>query len=303
MAGVITTGAHPKALWPGIRAWWGRAYDEHTEECVHLFDMEGSERSYEEDVQVTGFGLAPVKPEGQSTSYDSENQGYVSRYTHVAYSLGYIVTHEELADNLYEEVSKRRSHSLAFSGRQTKEIVAANIYNKAFDATQTGGDGSAMIVNDHSTLSGNQSNLLTTAADLSETAIEDLLIQIWGATNERGLQISLMGKCLVVPRQLFFNAQRILGSTLQNDTANNAINVLNSGGFFPEGVKMNHYLTDPDAWFIRTNAPRGLVGYQRESADFTKDNDFDTSNAKAKFYERYSFRWTDWRGIYGTPGA
>lgn len=300
---VITSGAHPKALWPGIHAWFGRVYDEHQVEYTDLFDVETSEQSYEEDVLVTGFGLAPVKPEGDSVSYDSESQGFTKRYTHVAYALGYIVTYEEMADNLYEVVSKRRSQALAFSMRQTKENVAANVYNRAFDSNYTGGDSSELCATDHSTKAGNQSNELSTAADMNEASIEDLCIQIYGATNDRGLKISLMPRSLIVPRQLWFEANRILKSTLQNDTANNAINALRATGTFPEGIKLNHYLTDSDAWFIRTNCPRGMTLFDREIGEFEQDNDFDTKNAKAKKYERYSFGWTDWRQVFGSPGA
>lgn len=303
MAGVIVTGNHPKALWPGIKAWWGRVYNEHVEEYPHLFSRDTSQRSYEEDVQVTGFGLAPVKPEGGAVSYDSESQGYVSRYTHVAYGMGYIVTYEELSDNLYEMVSRRRSQALAFSFRQTKETNAANVYNRAFNSSFTFGDGKELLATDHPTLSGDQSNELATAVDLSEAAIEDLIIQLMGATNDRGLKISLMPRCLIVPRQEWFNANRIYKSVLQSDTANNNINVLNATNAFPEGIKVNHYLTDPDAWFIRANAPRGLIYYEREAIQFTMDNDFDTSNAKAKAYERYSFGATDWRDLWGSAGA
>ena len=303
MAGIITTGNHPKALWPGIKAWWGRVYDEHVTEYTDLFDMDTSSRAYEEDVEVTGFGLAPVKAEGAAVSYDSESQSIVSRYTHVAYALGYIVTYEELSDNLYEMVSKRRSQALAFSMRQTKENVAANVYNRGFNSSFTGGDSKEMLATDHPTLSGDQSNELAVAADLSEASLEDLIIQIMGVTNARGLKISLMPKKLIVPRQLWFESNRILNSVLQNDTANNAVNVLNATNAIPEGICVNHYLTDTDAWFVRTNAPRGLIHYQREATSFNADNDFDTSNAKSKAYERYSLKWTDWRGIFGSPGA
>ncbi len=300
---IITTGTHPKALWPGIKAHWGRVYDEHKTEYTELFDTESSSRAYEEDVEVTGFGLAPVKAEGASVSYDSDTQGVVSRYTHVAYALGYIVTHEEMDDNLYEMVSKRRSASLAFSMRQTTENVGANVYNRGFTGAFAGGDGKEMLATDHPTLSGDQSNELATAADLSEASLEDLTVQIMGATNARGLKISLMPKALIVPRQLWYEANRILQSTLQNDTANNAINVLKATNAIPGGIKMCHYLTDTDAWFMRTNAPRGLIHYLRENTKLTQDNDFDTSNAKAKCYRRESFKWTDWRGVFGSPGA
>src|SRR6185312_9340663 len=300
---VITTGAHPKALWPGIKAWWGRSYSEHQEEFPELFDQETSDKAYEEDVEISGFGLAPVKQQGSGINYDTESQGSVSRYTHVAYALGYIVTWEELRDDLYEVVSKRRAKQLAFSMRQTKETIAANVYNNAFSSSYTGGDGVSLINTAHPTLTGNQSNQLTTAADLSEAAIEDLSIQVMQALNSRGLKISLMPQSLHVPTQTWYEANRILKSVLQNDTANNAINVLKATNVFPKGIKMNHYFTSATAWFIRTNAPEGMKHYVRDPVSFDTDNDFDTKKAKAASYERYSFGWSDWRGAYGTPGV
>jgi hypothetical protein len=299
----ITTGTHPKALWPGIKEWWGRSYSEHPEEYVDLFDKETSDKAYEEDVEITGFGLAPVKAQGSSINYDTESQGAVTRYTHVAYALGYVVTFEELRDDLYEVVSKRRAKQLAFSMRQTKENVGANVFNRAFSSTYTGGDGVSMINSAHPTTSGNQSNVLTTAADLSEAAIEDLTIQVMQAQNSKGLRISLMPQSLHVPVQLFYEANRILKSVLQNDSSNNAINVLKATNVFPKGIKMNHYFTSATAWFIRTNAPAGLKMYERDSIMFDQDNDFDTKNAKAACYERYSMGWSDWRGVFGTPGV
>lgn len=301
--GVISTGSHPKALWPGIHAWFGRTYKEHKVEFTDLFDVVGSSQAYEEEVLVTGFGLVPVKPEGSATTYDTETQGYTKRYTHVAYSSGYIVTHEEQVDNLYEKVSRRRSGALAFSFRQTKENVGANVYNRGFDTNFVGGDGKALLVTDHPTKSGDQSNVLSTAADISEAALEDLVINIMGGLNDRGLKISLMPRCLIVPRQLWFETNRIVKSTLQNDTANNAVNVLKMTNTFPEGIKLNHYLTDADAWFIRNSCPNGMTCFDREILPFQQDNDFDTSNLKAKKYERYSMGWSDFRQLYGSPGA
>ena len=299
----ITTGTHPKALWPGIKEWWGRSYSEHPEEYVDLFDKETSDKAYEEDVEITGFGLAPVKPQGTSINYDTESQGAVTRYTHVAYALGYVVTFEELRDDLYEVVSKRRAKQLAFSMRQTKENVGANVFNRAFSSSFTGGDGVSMINSAHPTVAGNQSNVLTTAADLSEAAIEDLTIQVMQAQNAKGLRISLMPQSLHVPVQIFYEANRILKSVLQNDSSNNAINVLKATNVFPKGIKMNHYFTSATAWFIRTNAPAGLKMYERDAIMFDQDNDFDTKNAKAACYERYSMGWSDWRGVFGTPGV
>lgn len=303
MTGVITTGNHPKALWPGIRKWWGREYEKHGKEYEAIFEKQTSKKNYEEDVAVTGFGLAPVKPEGGAVSYDSETQGPTKRYTHVVYGLGYIVTKEELEDNLYDEVAKRRTSALAFSMSTTKNIVGANVLNRAFTAAYAGADGKELLATDHPTLAGNQSNELGVAADLSETSLEDITIQISLAQNTRGLPIALMPKALVVPPNLLYEATRILKSELQSGTANNDVNALKKLGVFPDGVVVNHYLTDTDAWFVKTNAPAGMIMFQRREIDFTNDNDFDTENAKAKATERYSFGWTDWRGLFGSPGV
>ena len=299
---VITTGSHPKALWPGVYAWFGAKYDEHPQEYTKLFDIKSSSKNYEELVEQTGFGLAPVKAEGSSTAYDSHAQGVTARGTNVAYSLGYIVTREELADNLYKDVSMQRAASLAFSMAQTRENVGANIYNRAFNSSYTGGDAKELCATDHPSLAGNQSNELATAADLSEASIEDLTIQIMDAVNSKGLKISLQPKSLIVPTALVYDAQRILKSVQQSGTANNDVNAINSLNVIPE-VHVNHYLTDSDAWFIRTNAPSGLCWFDREPVQFTKDEDFDTDNAKAKAYMRFIPFWGDWRGLYGTPGA
>lgn len=299
---LITTGNHPKALWPGVHAWFGAQYEEHPSEYTRLFDVKGSDQNYEEDVEHTSFGLAPIKPEGQATSYDQHQQGFTKRYIHVAYSLGYQVTREEIADNLYEKVSMSRAQSLAFSMAQTRENVGANVYNRATTAGYTGGDGSLLLASDHPTLAGNQSNILAVAAQLSEASLEDLCIQIMDAKNSRGLKISLRPTELLVSTSDVFEAQRILKSELQNDTANNAINALKSVQAIPTH-SVNHYFTSTTAWFVRTNAPNGMCWFDREGVEFTKDNDFDTDNAKAKSYMRFSAGWTDWRGLYGTPGA
>lgn len=304
MTGVITTGSHPKALWPGMRKFFGREYNEHEKEWSKIFDTESSEKNYEEDTEVTGFGLAPVKAQAGSVSYDSESQGGTRRYTHVVYGLGYVVTREEQEDNLYEKVSKRRIKALAFSIRQTEETVAANILNRAFNTSYANGhDGKAMIVSDHATLSGSQSNVLTTAADFSEASLEDLIIQIMQATNARGLKISIRPRTLIVPPSVVFDAERVVKSALQSGTSNNDVNAVKNMGLLPGGVEVNHYLTDSDAWFIKTDCPNGLMRFNRRSTELRQDNDFDTENAKAKATVRFSVGWTDWRGIYGTPGA
>jgi hypothetical protein len=303
MAGIITTASHPKALWPGIKAWWGQVYDEHPEEYSKLFDSDTSRQNYEEDVQLTGFGLAPQKPEGSGVAYDSEIQGFTTRYTHVAYALGYIVTKEELDDNLYEQVSRRRAAALAMSFRQTKENVGANIYNRAFNPTYLGGDGVQLCSTAHPNTSGGTfANTPTVAADLSEASLEDALTALMGFQNDRGLLINVMPRSLIVARQNWWNANRILKSAYTPSTANNAVNVLVATNALPEGIVMNHYLTSPNAWFVRTNIQNGLKYYSRVGIQFDQDNDFDTMNAKAKGYERYSFGWTDPRAIYGVNG-
>lgn len=299
---IIGTGSHPKALWPGVYAWFGATYDEHPAEYPELFDMKTSTQNYEELAQHTGFGLAPVKPEGSSTVYDSHSQGYIARAQHVAYSLGYIVTREELADNLYEKVSMRRAGSLAFSMNQTRENVGANVYNRAFNASFTGGDGKELLATDHPSLAGNQSNELSVAASFSEASLEDLTIQIMQAVDTKGLKISLIPKCLVGPVNLVYDFERVLKSTLQNDTANNAINALKASGAIPKAIT-NHYLSDTNNWFIRTNATDGLCWFDREAVEFGKDEDFDTDNAKAKGYMRFSTVWGDWRTLYGSAPA
>jgi Mu-like prophage major head subunit gpT len=303
MAGIITTASHPKALWPGIKAWWGQVYDEHPEEYSKLFDSETSSQNYEEDVQLTGFGLAPRKSEGSGVAYDSEVQGFTTRYTHVAYALGYIVTKEELDDNLYEQVSRRRAAALAMSFRQTKENVGANIYNRAFSGSYTGGDGVALASTAHPNVSGGTfANKPTVDADLSEASLEDAMIAVMGFQNDRGLLINVMPKSLIVARQNWYNANRILKSVYTPSSANNAVNVLVATNALPDGIVMNHYLTSPNAWFLRTNIQNGLKYYSRVGIQFDQDNDFDTMNAKAKGYERYSFGWTDPRAIYGVNG-
>jgi hypothetical protein len=276
---------------------------EHVPEYPDLFELDTSDKAYEEEPEITGFGLAPVKPQGSQIFYDTEVQGPVSRYTHVSYALGYIVTYEELRDDLYEVVAKRRAQQLAFSMRQTQENILASIYNNGFSGSYLGADGVSLMSASHPTLSGNQSNLLTTAADISEAAVEDLCIQLMNTVNNRGLKISCLPQSLHVPTALWFESNRIIRSVLQNDTSNNAINVLRATNAFPKGIKVNHYFTSTTAWFIRTNIPRGLQYFDRDKISFDQDNDFDTKNAKAACYQRYSAYWSDWRGIAGTPGV
>jgi hypothetical protein len=306
--GVINTGSFAKALWPGINAWFGQSYNEWPTEYTDLFDTEKSTKAYEEEVGVSGFGLAAEKSEGSGILYDEASQSFVNRYTNKTYTLGFIVTQEMIEDNQYDitVIGKQQAKALAFSMRQTKEILAANIYNRAFTGTgnPTYGDGSVLCVSSHPTKAGGTfSNVPAVAADLSEAALEQAAIDIAGFTNDRGLKISIMPKTLIIPKELMFEAERILKSTLQNDTANNAVNALRSTGIFTGGVKVNHYLTDTDAWFIRTNCPDGMKYFERVATEFAMDNDFDSTNSKYKARFRCSFGNTDPRAIYGSAGA
>jgi hypothetical protein len=301
---VINTGNHPKHLWPGVFAFFGQTYEQHGEEWRDLVDVVTSDKNYEEMVQNNGFGLAPIKEQGASIAYDTDSQGGTARATHITYGLGYIVTREEIEDNQYEKVAMDRAQALKISMIETKENVVANFLNRGFDSNYTGGaDAKELFSASHTTSAGNQSNILATAADLSEAALEDMIIQIMGAQNDRGLKIKLMPQTLHVPRQLVYEATRILKSINQNDSANNAINALRAMNALPGGVKVNHYFTDPDAWFIKTNVVKGLTLFQRRALEFTKDNDFGTENALAKATERYSVQWGDWRTYFGSAGA
>jgi len=300
--GIITTGSFAKALYPGVNAWYGKAYNEYPVEYTKLFDTHKSRRAWEEDVSVSSFGLAIQKGEGAGVTYDSEQQGFVTRYTHVEYALGFIITRNMVDDDLYDVVGERKARGLAFSMRQTKETVAANVYNRAFNPSYTGGDGKELCSTAHINVAGGTwSNELTTAADLSEAALEQAVIDIAGFTNDRGLKIAVMPKTLIVPKELMFEADKIMKTEYEVGTANNTVNAVRSK--FPGGVVVNHYLTDTDAWFIRTNAPHGMKHWERRADDFSTDGDFDTDNAKFKATARYSFGWSDPRQVFGSPGA
>ena len=301
---IITTGTHPKSLWPGVFSFFGMTYSEHPEEWRDLVDVQVSDKNYEELVQNNGFGLAVIKEQGASIGYDTTSQGGTARATHIVYGLGYVVTREEIEDNQYEKKAMGRAKALKISMVETKENVVANFLNRGFNTSYTGGaDAKPLFSTTHTSSSGNQSNTLATAADLSEASLEDLIIQVMGATNDRGLKIKLMPQTLHVPRQLIMEATRILKSTLQSGSANNAVNAMKALNSLPGGVKVNHYFTDTDAFFIKTNVSDGLTLFQRRALEFTKDNDFSTENALAKSTERYSVQWGDWRDFYGSPGV
>jgi phage major head subunit gpT-like protein len=306
---VITTGAHPKDLWPGIVKHFGNTYDEHQEEYSQIFEVVMSDKAYEERAQYVGLGLAGVKTQGAGVYYDANKQGIVPRLTNVTYGIGAIVTREAIEDGQYESIATRLSKAMAFSCRQTDENVAANVLNRGFTAayTMTNGDGKELFATDHPLQGaggGTYSNELSVGADLSESSLEDLVIQIMQATDERGLKISLMPKKLVIHPNEYFNAHRILESVQQSGTANNDTNVLKSKGIIPEGVVTNHYLTDASPFFVTTNIPSGtgLVYQLRRDKEFTQDNDFDTENAKMKATKRFAVGWVDPRGCYASAG-
>src|SRR3990167_9211625 len=299
---IMTTGSFAKALWPGVNAWYGKSYSEYPVEHDKLFDKYSSRKAWEEDVGTTSFGLAFLKGEGASVQFDTEQQGFVSRYTHAEYALGFIITKNMVEDDLYDVVGERKAKSLAYSMRQTKETVAANVYNRAFNANYLGGDGLEMCSLLHINVAGGTwANELATAADISEAALEQALIDISGFTNDRGLKIAVRAKNIIVPKELDFEINKILKTEYEVGTANNTVNIVR--GRFPGGVTVNHYLTDTDAWFIRTDAPNGLKYFTRRDDDFSTDGDFDTDNAKYKATSRYSFGWSDPRQIYGSGGA
>lgn len=302
--GVITTGSHPKLLWPGVYTTWGQVYDAHEKEYTDLYEIRDSDKAYEQGVQVTPFGLAPVKAQGAPVTYDGEVQGPVTTYQHIAYALGYIVTFEELRDNLYKEVATRRAEANAFSMQQTVENVAAFLYNNAFATTYFAtADGAALCSTAHvNTTGGTYSNTLSPGADLAEASLEDLCTQIMGTQNDTGLLINVMPRSLHISRFEWFNANRILKSVLQSNVQSNNINVLKATNAFPEGIKMNHYFTSAHPWFVRTNVPNGMTMFWRDQPMFDQDNDFSTKNALAASYMRLSVGCTDPRGIAGSNG-
>jgi hypothetical protein len=303
--GVITTGSHPKLLWPGIKGIWGRVYDAWSTEYTDLFNTVVSDKNYEEYVQVTRFGLAQIKPQGAPLAYDSEFQGATARLTNVAYAQGYAVTIEEIRDNQYEKVARTRASSNAEAMRQTKEYVCANVYNRAFTAGFTGADGVVLCSTAHPlVLGGTGANTPTVAADLSEVSLEDALIGMMGMQDDRGLTVRLMPESLHVSRFEIFNAQRILKSIQQSGTANNDINAIRSMGLLPKGAKVNHYFTSPHAWFVRSASlpENGMIYQERDKIEFDSDNDFSTKNALASAYERYAVGWADWRFVWGVNG-
>lgn len=300
---IINSSSFAKALWPGVNAWWGKSYSEYPVEWDKLFDKNTSRKQFEEDVGISSFGLASVKAEGAPITYDSERQSFITRYVHTVYASGFIITREIYEDDQYDVVGQRKAQGLAFSMRQTKEVIGANVYNRAFTAGFVGGDGVTLLNSAHPNFAGGTwSNLLAVPADLSEAALEQACIDIAGFTNDRGLTIAVRPQSLIIPRQSIFEATRILKSDGRVGTDNNDLNALNTMGMIPQ-IITNHYLTDTDAWYIRTDVKDGMKYFERRADEFGMDEDFDTENAKYKATMRFSFGWTDPRSLYGSPGA
>jgi len=305
-AGVITTGSFPKALWPGVHTWFGVSYNKHEKTYPMLFKTVKSDKAYEEYVGATGFGIGQYKPQGTSISYDSQQQGFVTRITNAAYALGYIVTQEEIEDNLYSKLAMSRAGSLAFSMLQAKEVNTHLIYNRAFTSGYTGGDGVVLCSTAHPNVSGGTyANTPTVAADLSEASYEDGLIAIKGFQDDKGLFINVKPLRLVVSRQDWFNALRLTQSVYRPGTANNDINATLMDNSVPGGAFQSVYLTSPHAWFILTDAggdSEGMIYQERTALKFFQDNEFDTRNMKAGAMERYSAGWSDARSLWGNNG-
>jgi len=302
--GIITSSSFAKLLWPGLNSIYGKEYADYPVEWTALFEQNKSDKAYEEDVGLSSFGLASVKNEGAPIFYDTERQGFTSRYNHVVYALGFIITREIYEDDQYGKVGAQKAKALARSMRQTKEIVGAGIYNNAFSGSgKLGGDGKTMIATDHLNVAGGSwSNRIATDSDISEAALEQAVIDIAGFRDDRGLLIAAKPEKLVIPYQLQFEVKRILGADGRVGTDLNDPNVIKDMGIF-NNVVVNHYLTDADAWFILTNVKDGVKYFERRGDQFEMDNDFDTENAKFKATARYAFGWSDPRAIYGSPGA
>jgi hypothetical protein len=300
----MNTGSFARLLYPGINKIFLNKYKEHEPQWTKLFDQYTTRRNFEEDLAVSGFGLMVQKGELAPVTFDSMRQGWQARYLMTTYALGFMISRELMEDNLYSEMSMKKASMLAFSARQTKEIIAANVYNRAFTSGYTGGDGSVLLVSSHPNISGGTySNVLSTAANISEAALEQACIDIRKYVDDRGNRVNFNPQSLILPVDQEFEIERILKSPLRYGTANNDMNVLKSSGKFPKGVHLNNYLTSTTAWFIRTDCPEGMKYFSRRGLEFTTDNDWDTENAKFKATERYSFGWTDPKALYGTPGV
>ena len=292
-----------KELEPGLNALFGLEYQNYENQHVEIFDIETSDRAFEEEVMLSGFANAAVKSEGAAVTFDTANETFTSRYTHETVALAFAITEEAIEDNLYDKISTRYTKALSRSMANTKQIKAANVLNNGFSSSFPGGDGKELFATDHPTQSGDAKNELSTSADLSETSLEQALIDIAAFTDERGLKIAARGLKLIIPSELQFTAERIMKSANRVGTADNDINALASKGMIPQGYVVNNFLTDTDAFFIKTDVPNGLKMFERAPIKTAMEGDFDTGNVRYKARERYSFGFSDWRGMFGAPGA
>ncbi len=300
----INRAQFAKMLEPGLNTLFGLEYDQYPAEYLPVFAANTSQKAFEEDVLLEGFGLAPVKSEGSAVSYDAASQQWTARYQHETIALAFSITEEAEEDGLYGSIAARYTKALARSMASTKEIKAASVLNDAFSGSGVlGGDGKTLCATDHTTRAGSQSNALATAADLSETSLEQILINIADMKDDRGLRIAAQGTMLVIPTAYTFTAERLLESQLRTSTADNDVNAIRAGGYLPKGYHVMRRLTDSDAFFVLTDVPDGLKTFQRSALKKGMEGDFETGNVRYKVRERYSFGFTDWRGIFGTGGA
>lgn len=292
-----------KELLPGLNALFGLEYKKYENEHSEIYETENSDRSFEEEQKLSGFGAAPVKTEGQAIAYDNAQEAFTARYVHETVAMGFSITEEAVEDNLYDSLSARYTKALARGMAYTKQVKAASLLNNGF-TTFNSGDGVTLFSTAHPTVAGNvNSNRPSVAVDLNETALEDAVIQIAAYVDERGLLIAARPRKLIVPPSLMFVATRLLQTELRVGTADNDLNALKTNGSIPEGYRVNHYLTDNDAWFLTTDIPNGMKHFVRAAMATGMDGDFDTGNVRYKARERYSFGVSDPLGIYGSPGA
>ena len=293
-----------KELVPGLHALFGLEYERYNNEHEDIFDTETSERAFEEEVMLSGFGEAPVKGEGAAVIYDTAQESFTSRYTHETVALAFALTEEAIEDNLYDTLSSRYTRALARSMQTTKQVKAANVLNNAFNSSFPGGDGKELCATDHPTVGNvDLKNELTTAADLNETSLEQALIDIADFKDERNLKVNAQATKLIIPPALQFVADRLMETPGRVSTSDNDINAIRNMGMIPQGYVVNHYLTDTDAFFIKTDVPNGLKHFVRTAVSTSMEGDFETGNVRYKARERYSFGFSDWRGIFGSPGA
>ena len=293
-----------KELEPGLNALFGLEYDKYDKEHLDVFDVESSDRAFEEEVMLAGFGNAETKSEGAGVNYDTAQESWTARYNHETIALAFAITEEAVEDNLYDKLAGRYTKALARSMSNAKQIKGANVLNRGFNSSYTGGDGKELLATDHPTVTGGDfKNELTTAADLNETSLEQALVDLADMIDERGLKVAVKATKMLIPSELVFVAERLLQSQLRTGTADNDVNAVRSSGMIPGGYVVNHYLTDSDAWFLKTDAPNGLKVFERSPLKTSMEGDFDTGNMRYKARERYSFGWSDPRGIFGSPGA